>query len=101
MLVPALVEVIFRQQLVVLDLDFLADRVALENYLLPTLREVLRHFAIEVPRVVSPLLNALQDRLPLLVCHLLLLVFDLQDRLIHVAVVVTEFGLLVSLSANR
>lgn len=100
--VPTLVEVVLGHELVVFDLDLLANRVALENDLLrlPTLREVLRHLALEVPRLGAPPLDALEDGLPFLVRYLLFFVLYLLDRLVHIAVVVAQLGLLVALSTR-
>lgn len=70
MMVPSLVEVVLGHELVVLDLDLLPDRVALEDNLLrlSTLREILGHLAVEVARVGAPPLDALEDWLSFLIC---------------------------------
>lgn len=79
------------------------DWVALEDYLLAlsALREVLCHVALDVLRIVSSFLDALEDRLPLLVGDLLFLILNFLNGLIDVAVVVTQLGLLVALGAHR
>ena len=102
-MVPSLVEVVLGHELIVFNFDLLADWIALEDYLLrlPALGEVLSHLALEVPRLSASSLDAFQDRLSFLIRDFLFFVLYLLDRFVHIAVVMTQLGLLVSLSAHR
>lgn len=102
-MVPSLVEVALGHELVVFNFDLLADGIALEDYLLrlSTLGEVLSHLALEVPRLSASSLDAFKDRLSFLIRDFFFFVLYFLDGLVHIAVVMTQLGLLVSLSAHR
>lgn len=98
-----MVEVVLRHELIVLDLDFLVDWVALKNDLLALsiLREVLGHVLLNVLGVVASLLDAFQYWLPFLIGQSLFFIFDFLNGLIDITMVVAQFRLLLALGSGR
>ena len=91
-MIPPLVKVVFRHQLVVLNLDLFMDGIAFEDDLLAlyTLRKILGHILLDMLRIVPSFLNALQDRLLPQIANLFFFVLDLLDWLIDIAVIMTQ-----------
>lgn len=100
--VPSLIEVVLREQFVILNFNFFMDRIAFEYYLfaLTSLWEILTHVPFNMPWVIPALLDAFENRLLLQIPDLFFLILDLLDGLVNITVVVTQLWLLVALSSD-
>ena len=103
MIIPFLIKVILRHEFIVFNFNFFVDRITFKYDFtaLSIVRENVRHVLVDIFGILTSFLYRFQNWLRLKIGYFFFFIFNFFDGFVHIAVVVTEFGVFVALNCTH